>query len=43
MNFFYRSISENGVVSWLAKLISEFLSLDKLSVGFKSNYAVIRK
>lgn len=43
MIFFYRSIGENGVVSWLAKLISEFLSLDKLSVGSKGNYAVIHK
>lgn len=42
-NFFYRSFSESGVVLWLAELISEFLSLDKLSVGPRSNYAVKSK
>lgn len=41
--FFYRSFSESGMVLWLAELISEFLSLDKLSVGPRSNYAVKSK
>lgn len=31
------------MVLWLAELISEFLSLDKLPVGPRSNYAVKSK
>ena len=38
--FFYRNFSENGIVWWLAKLTSKFLSHHKLSLGPKSNHAI---